>query len=301
MSKKLTLSFMKEQFKKDNYELLSTEYKNAFGKLDYICPEDHKHSISWVGWSQGKRCPYCAGQGKPKIDFISQEFKKEGYKLLSKVYVNNKTKLEYICSNKHKHSITWSDWGHGYRCPYCKGRPIRTIGYIREKFRIEGYNLLTTVYINNKTKLDYICPENHAHSITWNDWYGGGYRCPICANIRMSGPGHPNWKGGISCEPYCDIWLDKDFKESIRERDNYVCQNPDCWKKDGKAGILSIHHIDYNKKSCGPNNLITVCKSCNSRANKDRDWHKVWYQTILNKKYGYRYESSKTVGEITNA
>jgi hypothetical protein len=222
-------------------------------------------------------------------------FKKEGYKLLSEVYVNNKTKLDYICFSGHKHSITWSDWRGGYRCLHCKGRPTLTIDYVREKFKKEGYDLLTTLYINSKAKLDYICPENHVHSITWNDWQSG-YRCPICAHTKMSGEGHPNWKGGISCEPYCDIWLDSDFKESIKKRDNYICQNPNCWQKDGKAGVLSIHHIDYNKKSCAPENLITVCKSCNSRANKDREWHKLWYQAILSKRYDYKYESLKVVG-----
>ena len=35
------------------------------------------------------------------------------------------------------------------------------------------------------------------------------------------GENNPNWKGGISCEPYCDVWLDKHFKESIKERDGY--------------------------------------------------------------------------------
>jgi hypothetical protein len=98
-----------------------------------------------------------------------------------------------------------------------------------------------------------------------------------------SGPLSPNWKGGISCEPYCDAWADKEYKESIKERDNYVCQNPDCWHNSKR---LCIHHIDYNKKNCKPGNLITVCTSCNARANFDRDWHQSWYQSIINKRYG---------------
>jgi len=292
---KKTIGFIKSEFEKENYILLSTEYKNAHQKLSYVCPKGHEHKISWVGWCRPHRCPYCAGQGKPTIDFIQHAFKKDGYKLLSKIYINSKTKLKYICCAGHKHSITWSDWKSGYRCPYCNGNPIITIDYVREKFGVDGYELLATSYINNKTKLGYSCPENHIHSITWNDWIGG-YRCPTCANIKMSGSGHPNWKGGISCEPYCDVWIDKDFKESIRERDNYTCQNPDCWRKDCKDGALSIHHVDYNKKSCGPKNLITVCRSCNARANKDREWHKLWYQAVLSKRYGYKYESSKIAG-----
>jgi hypothetical protein len=89
---------------------------------------------------------------------------------------------------------------------------------------------------------------------------------------------HPNWKGGISCEPYCIQWLDKEYKESIKKRDKYMCLNPACNKINK---ILTIHHINYNKKDCRPKNLITLCKSCNSIANFNRKWHKSWYTTII--------------------
>ncbi len=97
------------------------------------------------------------------------------------------------------------------------------------------------------------------------------------------GSGNPNWKGGISCEPYCDVWLDKEYKQSIKDRDGYKCLNPVCTKQHT---LLHLHHINYNKKNCKPSNLITVCKSCNSKANYDRDWHKSWYQAIIKKRYG---------------
>ena len=50
-----------------------------------------------------------------------------------------------------------------------------------------------------------------------------------------------NWKGGISAEPYCQEWLSKDYKESIKERDGFNCMNPSC---SGKSNRLCIHHID---------------------------------------------------------
>ena len=94
----------------------------------------------------------------------------------------------------------------------------------------------------------------------------------------LSGENNPNWKGGISCEPYCDVWLDKEYKESIKERDNYTCQNPLCLCDSSK---LVIHHINYVKKDCVPNNLITVCNSSNSRANKDRwVWQDIYERVI---------------------
>lgn len=105
--------------------------------------------------------------------------------------------------------------------------------------------------------------------------------------IRLANLGEksPRWKGGISCEPYCDVWLDKEYKQSIRDRDNNKCQNPDCWKTNFH---LTIHHINYIKKDCVPRNLITLCCSCNSRANKNRKEWTVFYQEIIKQKYKLR-------------
>jgi hypothetical protein len=101
-------------------------------------------------------------------------------------------------------------------------------------------------------------------------------------SISLSGENHPNWKGGISCEPYCEQWKDEEYKESIKERDGYICLNPECNKNSNR---LSIHHIDYNKKNCHPLNLITLCVSCNSKANTNRKWHEEWYKAIISKRY----------------
>lgn len=121
-----------------------------------------------------------------------------------------------------------------------------------------------------------------------NGFYGKKHT--LAARLKMSfvkkdkfiGHENPNWKGGISCEPYCQDWTNI-LKEYIKERDGYKCLNPYCQNEKIK---LFIHHINYNKKDCQPENLITVCNSCNSRANSDRDWHKSWYQAIINKRYG---------------
>ena len=104
-------------------------------------------------------------------------------------------------------------------------------------------------------------------------------------NEIQVGDKHYNWRGGITCEPYCIDWTDT-LKEFIKERDRYMCLNPYCYK--GNI-VLAVHHIDYDKKNCKPNNLITVCRSCNTRANRDREWHKAWYQTIMYRRYNYKY------------
>ena len=100
-------------------------------------------------------------------------------------------------------------------------------------------------------------------------------------SIQRSGPGNSNWKGGISIEPYCAIWADGEYKKSIFERDNYKCQNHDCW---GTSNRMCLHHIDYDKKNCHPWNLITLCYSCNSRANFNRGWWQEYYNDVIRKR-----------------
>ncbi|MBA7656164.1 hypothetical protein ES703_64079 [subsurface metagenome] len=84
---------------------------------------------------------------------------------------------------------------------------------------------------------------------------------------------NPNWRGGLSFEPYPSEFNNA-LKESIRERDNYICQKcgvPEC----ECLTKLHIHHIDYDKSNCLPSNLVSLCHKCNSQVNTNREsWQK---------------------------
>ena len=93
----------------------------------------------------------------------------------------------------------------------------------------------------------------------------------------QTGSKHWNWMGGISYEPYSLDWT-KTLKRSIRERDRYVCQICSMIQNDI---TFDIHHIDYNKRNCNPNNLIILCKSCHSKTNINR---KYWIKFFKERK-----------------
>jgi len=101
----------------------------------------------------------------------------------------------------------------------------------------------------------------------------------ICA-----GSNNPNWRGGISKEPYCFVFGDKEWREFIFDRDkDKHCWNPQClW--NSKQEVL--HHINYNKKDCKPKNIIKICSSCNTSANFNREWWQSFYVIIMEKR-GY--------------
>lgn len=85
------------------------------------------------------------------------------------------------------------------------------------------------------------------------------------------------WRGGISVEPYSVDWT-KALKQSIRERDGFVCQL--CGEQiAGKT--LSVHHIDYNKKNCDPANLISLCNKCHTKTNLGRDHWTEYFRGLV--------------------
>lgn len=83
---------------------------------------------------------------------------------------------------------------------------------------------------------------------------------------RMSGESSPNWKGGISFEPYCPAF-NGSLKENIRNRDNRTCVL--CGTGEIQNGQrLSVHHIDSDKaQGCSGKKwyLCALCRSCNAR------------------------------------
>lgn len=88
---------------------------------------------------------------------------------------------------------------------------------------------------------------------------------------------NPFWKGGVHNEPYPGDWT-KTLRRSIRERDKYTCQI--C----GQEPSTHVHHIDYEKKNCNPNNLITLCHSCHNKTNTKREYWKRFFVSFSNLK-----------------
>jgi 5-methylcytosine-specific restriction endonuclease McrA len=85
------------------------------------------------------------------------------------------------------------------------------------------------------------------------------------------------WLGGRSFEPYNTDWNDT-LKRAIRERDHYTC------KICGGEGY-PVHHIDYDKKNCNPDNLVTLCLSCHPMTNSNRAyWESYLKEDMMKRK-----------------
>ena len=80
-----------------------------------------------------------------------------------------------------------------------------------------------------------------------------------------------NWRGGISKEPY-GTEFNRELKEQIRKRDDWKCR--ECGHSQEELGYkLPVHHIDYNKRNNGSDNLISLCRNCHAQTSfKREDW-----------------------------
>ena len=117
---------------------------------------------------------------------------------------------------------------------------------------------------------------------------------------HYAGAKHPRWLGGKSFEPYSPEF-NKQLKELIRMRDNYTCQLCGLPERESLKKLTN-HHINYDKKNCLPNNLITLCNACNSKVNKDREhWQRYFIDLLkkrkLNKPY-YQFKMENVNGLI---
>jgi len=104
---------------------------------------------------------------------------------------------------------------------------------------------------------------------------------PIESRLRMSKKQKENvkkgihnfWKGGISNSPYSEDW-NGILRELIRQRDSYTCQLCGTHQNELVSFLkkLDVHHIDYDKQNCDFDNLITLCRGCHVKTNKDREF-----------------------------
>jgi len=96
---------------------------------------------------------------------------------------------------------------------------------------------------------------------------------------KYSGANHPNWRGGVSFEPYCPKF-NNSFKEMVRDKFGRVCFI--CGKTEEDNGSkLSVHHVNYDKSClCGEIEceFVPLCRSCH---NKTSNGNRKYYERML--------------------
>ena len=110
---------------------------------------------------------------KYTIEEIKLYIESFGYTLLSTEYNKALSKLDLQCLEGHLFKMRYNNFkNQSQRCTICFGTPKKTIEEVRNYIESFNYNLLSTVYINNKEKfraysknsfLCFLLLNNHMH------------------------------------------------------------------------------------------------------------------------------------------
>lgn len=100
-----------------------------------------------------------------------------------------------------------------------------------------------------------------------NPMYGKKLSKEECKKHSVPMEKNGRWQGGKSFEPY-GTDFNKTLRKQVREQDNFTCQLCGI-SENGKR--LCCHHIDYNKKHNYIENLVSLCDSCHSKTNFNRE------------------------------
>jgi len=65
---RISLGSIKEELNQDNWQVLSTEYKNLDTEMTFLCPEGHRVYTSWKKLRTKRECPTCKMNGLAQQD-----------------------------------------------------------------------------------------------------------------------------------------------------------------------------------------------------------------------------------------
>lgn len=111
-------SFIKKEFEKYGYILISDTYINAHTKLKCICSCGNPTEKSYVNLKVGKKCSKCCHKRNIKLslDEIKNRLKLKGFELISTEYKNVDSKIQIKCKCG---TLLFKSLGEINRTPNC--------------------------------------------------------------------------------------------------------------------------------------------------------------------------------------
>ena len=184
MPAKLTYEKVEQIVLSRNYSLVSKEYGGYNSPLIVTCPKGHLWTTT-LNIFNAANCKACSKTASFSLQFVTEEFNKKGYKLLSTKYEGCFKKLDVICPNGHNYSVSFNNfYNHGSICSTCSRKRKPIFDEVFECFKKQGYTLLTITYDNCDQKLETICPNGHPYSVNFYKFFHVGTRCTECSGHK---------------------------------------------------------------------------------------------------------------------
>lgn len=243
---------IKNEFESKGAALISTEYINNATPLYFKCSVcGGEASITWRHYISGRNpnllCMACNNRARPTIEQIKSLVEGAGAVLLTKEYVNDSTKIEFLCSNcGGKHFIKWEGIRQGnnkkFLCPVCMPNFKPSVERVRELFESRGAELLSTTYINNHHPIKFKCSRcGKPWQVSWNNVKNNPrLLCIACYKGELLNPG-----GGIK---YKRLLVDGFWLHISLEFFNLYKEQKD---KYSAHHLLQFHkYIEYRTSFC---------------------------------------------------
>jgi hypothetical protein len=106
-------------FTKENYTVLNIYKKNNKHYVDFICPYNHKGSITYDGFKRNRRCGICYKEKNYTYEKVKEILGQDEYQILDDIFINVKTALKCLCPKGHICNIYLTHWLKGHRCREC--------------------------------------------------------------------------------------------------------------------------------------------------------------------------------------
>jgi len=185
---KYTINDVSEKLNEHGCALISTTYKSGV-PIHYICKNGHENKVHFSSWLRSEsKCKTCTiNSRKCKYGDVKVFLDKIGFELVTTEQVFDLIKhgmtadiiIEFKCDNDHINKSKFIYLKAGYKCSICSNKKKHTIDKVRENMELYDYTLISTEYINSKTKLKFICPKGHIGEMPYGNFLSGN-RCGLC-------------------------------------------------------------------------------------------------------------------------
>ena len=183
----------------DKYDYSKTVYVNQKTKVCIICPvhgefwqvpDDHMRGVGC------RKCGYVSASSKNRkilVDFINKAKQAHGdkYDYSQSVYINSKTPIKIICPIHGEFMQVPTIHVQGHGCMLCgfdrmkESITSNTEEFIKKARKIHGnkYDYSNVHYINDKTKVEIVCPI-HGSFLQTPDCHLSGRGCNQCKSEK---------------------------------------------------------------------------------------------------------------------
>lgn len=236
--------------------------------------------------SYSKLCKSCAHKGE-KNSFFGKHHSKESKERISKNHADvkgkNNPRFGKHCSEKTKMILSTNAIK---RLENPKNHPMYGKHHTEEtKQKISKSEAEKTISMETKEKMSEAQLKRFE---TFNSPMLGKYHSEETRKkMRLNhadekGNSNPNWKGGLSFEPYC-IKFNNDLKERVREFFDRKCYL--CGKNEFEnSRKLAVRHVNYDKMVCC-NDIeplfIPLCMDCHCKTNFGREEWQEFFEVSL--------------------